>query len=80
MKDIEQFLQSKGIEPDHVIYNMHNTSKPKVDIKQLLKDFKEQLTIHSVVQQSELLFCQCGNKEVINVCDDCLDKMVREGA
>lgn len=42
-KDIEDFLKSNGIEPEHVIYNMHNITNPKVDIKQLLKDFTIQL-------------------------------------
>ena len=77
--NIEQFLQTEGIEPDHVIYNMMNIKKPKVDIVRLLENFKKQLLIHSVSQQSELVckhkfgdsYEQMGGGLTLHECEKC---------
>ncbi len=48
--------------------------------QEYINELERKLTLTDVSQQSEQLVCQCGRKEVLNVCGDCIDKMVREGA
>jgi len=42
--DISKFLKKYNIDiKDCVIYNMLNTNNPRIDIEELLKDFKKEL-------------------------------------
>lgn len=75
--NIEQFLQTEGIEPNHVIYNMMNIKTPKVDLIQLLKNFEKQLSIHGVVSTC----CDCEVKgsfdtEILYRCRNCNKEMI----
>lgn len=60
-----------GVKEDKIDYAWGNM---------IIDTLDDVLNIQDIAQQNEHLACNCGNKDVIYICDDCFDNSVREGA
>jgi len=43
MERLEGFLKSKGIDRNHVIYNMNNVVNPEINIRQIITEYAKDL-------------------------------------